>query len=304
MADVTRDEIIARTYILLGEQSDAEEYDEEGVLVPKLDDIVRRICQWQVVSVIDKTKYRSGYLPFLEATAFYTYVQPVSNSVAIATTDTEITADTTNYLDATAEDPQYILINWDKIKYTGKTATQFTGVTGIDVAHASWLTIRQLFKAPSTISKPYSLWRQTNTDNREEVEHTDFRKQIQLNRYYTILRDGSQDLINIVWYSGGDVFMIDYITNSTNMATWASVCTIPDCLEMVSHILAGELLRENEEYDDGRTKLIQWYSLLDEMYSFFAKQTAKKETRIKSGTKLGFNYAYPQYGTRARYSFR
>lgn len=44
MADVTRDQIMARTYELLGEPSDVEEYNEETVLVPKANDIVRRIC--------------------------------------------------------------------------------------------------------------------------------------------------------------------------------------------------------------------------------------------------------------------
>lgn len=304
MADVTRDQIIARTYELLWEQSDSEEYDEETILVPKINDIVRRICNWQVVSLIDKRKYRSWYLPFLDKQTFYTHVEPQSTSAAITTSDTEITVTTTYYKDATAEDPQYVLINWDIIKYTWKTATQLTGVTWIWVWHASWLSVFQLHKVPDSISKPYTLWYQINTWNREEVPHVDDKLPIYERRYYTILRDWSQDLINIVWYSADDVFKLDYITTSTDMSSWSSVCTIPDSKELVSHIASWELLWENEEYEDWQTKLDHGYALLDEMYSFFAKQTGKRENRIKAWRKLWFNYAYPQYGTRARYRLR
>lgn len=304
MVDVTRDEIVTRTYQLLWESSDVEEYDETTIVVPKVNSVVDRICKWHVVSVIDKRKYRAWYLPFLDKDAFYTYVQPKSNTAAIATTDTEITIDPTNYLDATAENPQYLLINWDIIQYTGKSATQFTWVTGIDVAHAEWLSAYQLYKVPSSISKPYTLWRQINTEAREEVDHVDNRKTVYYNRYYMVMRDGSQDLIHIAWFTWNDVFKLDYISLATTMSEGSSVCTIPDCEELVSHIAAWELLRENEEYEDWQTKLEQWYAFLDEMYSFYAKQTDKKETRIKAWRKLWFNYAYPQYGARTRYSIR
>lgn len=304
MTDVTRDQIKDRVYQLLWETSDVAEFDELTIVVPKMNNIVDRICKWSIVSITDKRKYRAWYLPFLHVTAFYTFVQPKSNTVAVATSDTEITVDTTKYLDATSLDPQYLLINGDIIQYTGKTSTQFTGVTWISVVHQKWQLVYQLYKAPSAVSKPYNLFQQIDTQTRREVDHVDFRKPIYHHRYYSILRDGSQDLLNIVWYSWDDIFTLDYIKQSDDMTTGSSICTIPDAIELVAQITAWELLWENEEYEDGTTKLDHWYTLLDEMYTFYAKQTWKNEVRVRHGINLGFNYAYPTYASRARYRLR
>lgn len=172
------------------------------------------------------------------------------------------------------------------------------------MAHASGLLIQQLYKVPTSISKPYSLWHQVSTTERREIKHVDNRKPITLSRYYSVLRDGSQDLIQVYGYTGDDVMMLDYITTSTDMDSGSDVCTIPDSRELVAHMLSGELLWENEEYEDGQTKLDHGYALLDEMYSFYAKQTAKNETRITAGNRVGFTSAYYPNGSRQRYRLR
>lgn len=41
----TRDDIVTRVYQLLGDPSDVEEFDEETVVLPKVEDVVSRICK-------------------------------------------------------------------------------------------------------------------------------------------------------------------------------------------------------------------------------------------------------------------
>lgn len=298
MTDVTRDELVARTFQLLWEPSDVEEFDEEDVVLPKIESIIKRICQGKYIHPITQQIYRWGYLPFLDAQAFYTTVVPVSLTADVATTDVTISLDASGLLDATAPAPQYVYVNWDIIQYTGKTATTITWVTGIGTTHTSWDVVYQLYKLPTGISKPYSLYRVASTQNREEVAHQDFRKPAINYRYFTILRDGTQDLLNIVGY-WEDKFMMVYVNDNTVMATGATECIIPDCLDMVSSLAAWEILIDNEEYDDGKIKIDSWCALLSEMYSFHNKQTKQSQTRIKTGNPVRLSQAYSgSYGSR------
>lgn len=51
--------------------------------------------------------------------------------------------------------------------------------------------VYQLYKLPSNIAKPFTLWQMTGTQNKLKVEHCDFRQPILESRYYTILRDST-----------------------------------------------------------------------------------------------------------------
>lgn len=298
-----RDEIVARTYQLLGEPSDVEEFDETEVVLPKIENVVGRICKWIFINPVDKQVYRWGYLPFLDASVFYTGVLPTSLTAAVATSDTTISFDATGFLTASVGDPQYIYVNGDIIKYTWKTSTTITGVTGIGVAHSSGDTVYQLYKLPSQITKPFSLRKIVNSVTRYKIEHLDFRKEVGRSQYYTILRDGTTDLLNIVGY-GVDKFQMIYVDKNTTMSTWSTECIIPECTEMVAHLSAGELLWEYEEYDDGKTKIDHWCALLAEMYAFYAKQTKDTDKRIVTGNPVRFSHSIPWYGKRRSYFYR
>lgn len=183
-------------------------------------------------------------------------------------------------------------INWDIIKYTGKTATTITGVTWIWTTHKAGDLVYQLYKLPTSITKPFTLFRMTGNQNKQKVEHVDFRQPILENNYYTILRDWSQDLLNIVGFWGDLTFMMIYIDKNTTMATGETECIIPDCTEMVAHLVAWELLYEYEEYEDWPTKLLHWCSLLNEMYMFYAKQTKDTDRRMVSGNPVTYSKAF------------
>lgn len=104
----TRDDIVTRVYQLLGDPSDVEEFDEDTVVLPKIEDVVSRICKGIYINPVNAQIFRSGYLPFLDATVFYTSVQPIALQDDVETTDIVITFDTTNFLNTGGN---YIYIN-------------------------------------------------------------------------------------------------------------------------------------------------------------------------------------------------
>lgn len=295
----TRDDIVTRVYQLLGDPSDVEEFDEDTVVIPKVEDVVSRICKGIYINPVNAQIYRGGYLPFLDASTFYTSVQPIALTADVATTDVVITFDTTNFL---STGTQYIYINWDIIKYTGKTATTITGVTWIWTTHKAGDLVYQLYKLPTSITKPFTLFRMTGNQNNQKIAHVDFRQPILENNYYTILRDWTQDLLNIVGFWGDLTFMMIYIDKNATMATGATECIIPDCTEMVAHLVAWELLYEYEEYEDWPTKLQHWCALLNEMYMFYAKQTKDTDRRTASGNPVTYSKAF--WGVNRWWRFR
>lgn len=290
----SRWDIVTRVYQLLWDPSDVEEFSEE-IVVLKLESIVSRVCKGIYINPVTAQRYKSGYLPFLDKVTFYTSVQPIALTEDVALWDTTISFDTTNFLNTW--DWDYLYINWDIIIYTWVTATTVTGVQWIDTTHKAGDMVYQLYKLPSNIAKPFTLWQMTGTQNKLKVEHCDFRQPILESRYYTILRDSTtwqteMDLVNLVWFWGDLKFMMVYIDKNTVMEDSEAECIIPDSEDMLAHLVAGELLYEYEEYEDWPTKLQHGCALLDEMYSFYSRQTRDTDQRITSGNPVTYSKAF------------
>jgi hypothetical protein len=66
--------------------------------LPKVENVVSRICKGIYINPVTAQVYRSGYLPFLDASVFYTSVQPIALQADVATSDTEIYFDTNKFL--------------------------------------------------------------------------------------------------------------------------------------------------------------------------------------------------------------
>lgn len=70
-------------------------------------------------------------------------------AIAVATTDTEITVDSTTGFDSSGT----IIIEGDEIAYTSKTSTTFEGVTGIGATHAIDIPVAQIPSDASAVEK-------------------------------------------------------------------------------------------------------------------------------------------------------
>lgn len=132
-------ELKNRTFSLLSEPSTSSLYpDETGdfYVTDTINHIVDRIC----------SRYSWS---FLESESFFTVVQPTALTAAVATTDVSISVSSTASFPATGK----IAIGQDIISYTGKTATTFTGVTQISIAHSAGESVSYVYPLPSDFSR-------------------------------------------------------------------------------------------------------------------------------------------------------
>jgi len=117
----TKAQLISDIYRIVWDSSESDEYSETVVL-EKLNEVVRIIWWWYVTDVRNEQQiYEAWDLPFLYARQFYTLVEPVPLTVAVATWNTTISFDTTNFSASWV-----VLIEWDVINYTWKSSTQIT----------------------------------------------------------------------------------------------------------------------------------------------------------------------------------
>ena len=103
------------------------------------------ICVGNVTDLwtADRKKIEKTTLSFLNARKFYKTSKQTYLNDGIDETTTKILAVTDGYSDTGS-----LIINDEKIAYTGKDSTGFTWVSGITTTHKSWDAINQLYKLP------------------------------------------------------------------------------------------------------------------------------------------------------------
>lgn len=137
------------------------------------------ICSWVVTDLTswNLDQIEKAALPFLFEDKYYTSVQDtyVWDDTLIVWWDTITTSSTTDFLSA-----WFLWINEDIVKYTWKTDTSFTWVTGIDFAHEPWARISQLFEVPDD----FATWIRAIYNNQITLRWRDYRDlYLRLNDY-------------------------------------------------------------------------------------------------------------------------
>lgn len=289
-------------YVALWEPSDANEYTET-IVTTKINNLQNLICKGRLVDIRTTTsvprEYIAWHLPFTRDNAFYTNVPKVTSSAAIATSDTTISFDTTNFASS-----GYLYVNGDIVKYTWKTDTEVTGVTGIDVAQSKGVSIEQVFTLPSNITKPFTLFN-INNNRHYEVPYIDSRYPTQTGQYYTIVhdKDDDVDLLRIKWFNSEETkFRLNYYKNATDLSDDADVSVIPDpyAEEILIPLVAWYLLREQEEVEDASSKLAQWYASLNSMYNYYSSMNKPSRQKIKT-SNMDFRSITSYHGSRRHY---
>lgn len=108
----------------------------------------QKIIAGRVINPLTKEEVRKWDIYFLKKEKFYTTVPVVYVSEELSIWDTEIeTSDTTWYPTSWT-----LFLEGNVIQYTNKTATQFTGVTGIEFAHKGWTQINYMYELPDDYS--------------------------------------------------------------------------------------------------------------------------------------------------------
>lgn len=294
----TRSEIVSETFIQLWEPSDSSNYDATTVVIPKINQIVSRICKKILINPTTQQRHTAWDLPFLRGTEFYSSVHKRSLSDEVEIGDTTVSLITT-WLDSAWA----LMVSQDIIKYTNSTATTITWVTGVDVDQPSWTIVHRLFALPTGITKPFTMFRFDSKGCRYEIPYIDYRYPTQASYYYSIVvdTDGTEYLM-FVWCWQNDTFVLNYYINSTDMTTDGAVCVIPDpyALTVVPALVAWRLLREREETEDAATKLASGFSWLEEMFSYYNSMNEKNRQTILS-TPPNLSSIRGWYGKRRRY---
>ena len=126
-------------------------------LMDMINEVSEQITDKMVYNELINDNIQLSALPFNEdITAFNIIDNPVT-TLATAVGDITIDCVTTNLLSS-----WFIQIAWDVISYTGKTATQLTGVNWILLSHDAWSDIKQLYSLPSDFWKPMKFYQVTN----------------------------------------------------------------------------------------------------------------------------------------------
>lgn len=279
----TLSDIRSGVYVALGEPSDSIEYSN-SIVDKKINNLQNMICKGRIIDIRSTTgtprEYIAWHLPFTWDNEFYTNVPKARTTWAIATSDTTISFNTDNF-----SNDWYLLVNGDIVKYTGKTANEVTGVTGIDVAQNDGVSVEQLFTLPSDITKPFTFF--VLKDNwHYEIPYIDSRYPTQAWQYFSIVHDKNDnvDLLRIKGFNSETTkFRLNYYKNSTNLTDDNDISVIPDpyAEEVLIPLVAGYLLREQEEIDDANTKLSLWYGALNSMYNYYSSMNKPNRQTIK-----------------------
>ena len=298
---VTLTDLLDATYKVLWESSSNTNYNSDTV-TEKINSIVDDVCKWLYIHPQTQQRYTAGDLSFLRRDHFIQCVKPLALGNAITTSSTEIDLTTSSYASSGS-----VLVWNDIIDYSSKSATHLTSVTGVWISHNAGEKAYQLYSLPSNISLPFTVFRLNSSGNIQyEIPYADYRYPVVESVYYTILTKSDwTNLLHIVGCSDARVKLV-YYANSTDMTTDASTCSIPDdfSIKIIPNLVAGEILRENEEIEDAISKINKGCAKLDAMYSYYSKMTRRNRERIRVQTNdfnwLWFNYGYRRNNRRTR----
>lgn len=273
----TFEQLINRTYVYLWQPSDSVNFDTDNVVKPKINSVVNQICRGIYINPMTQQKYTAGDLPFLRKQEFYDIVDKKTLTADVAVWDTAISFDTANFASSGT-----VLSQGQVITYTSKNSTQILGVTWVISSMDTGANIYQVYALPANISNPFTVFLIDKNGNSVEIPYIDDRYKTNSSYYYTIVQDNSGN--EYMHFFGrvntsGKIQVIYYV-NSTDMVLLADDCIIPDCLDMVSAIVAAELAYENEELEDAKSKFDIGLSKLNAMYVYHTSRIKRNRQQV------------------------
>jgi len=276
----TFDDIETRVYYLMSQKTDSSTYDSTNLVKPKINSVVSQICKWNYTSVMDPKKtYVAADLRFLRTKTPVQHYRSISVTADFVVWATEITCTTTN-LNATWWS---VIYKGNVIHYTGKSATQITWCTNVLIAWTDNDTMRKLESVSVDTSKPFKLTLWNGFE--QEVEYLDSLENKTKWSYYSIVGDdtSSDQFLDVVGIEDEYLLRFYSYDKSTDMTAGIDECTLPENygIDVVAAIVAWELLRGKEQYEQAKALLAMWYTALQDMYSFYVDQIKKNQTTIE-----------------------
>ena len=125
-----------------------------------INEVWQQIIDKQVYNELTNTYIQISDLPFNNGLTAFTII-----SNPVLTADVDIVDVTIDCVTTDLEDDGSVMIGWDIISYTSKSATQLIWVTGILLPHYSWAVVTKLYEAPADFNKPLDFYSVTDWKN-------------------------------------------------------------------------------------------------------------------------------------------
>jgi len=250
-------DIKTRTWQEMEQNSDSTTYNSNRLL-DMINEVGQEIREGKISNELSNTTIQGNVLDFATSKFVVTPINNLPINADITTASTEIEIDTTN-LPTTGG-----ILLWNEIiSYTGKTATEITGVTGILSSHGEWEIAIILHKLPTSFWKPLKVY---NFTNQQEIE-IDMKDNVNRQyKYYQIL-----DWYIYFYGTSNDKIYIKYTTNYEYLTADTDQSPFPDniALNILPFIVGWRMIKDEVL----RQKLLtQWYN---KMTTEFAKQWEK-----------------------------
>jgi len=269
----TKKEIVDKIYYLLWEDQTSTVFDKEGEVVPKVNEVVGKICRCEVKNILTDTKIRGWILDFLyeEKTIKVPRAKQLMEDITESTTS--ITLDNIDDLASTG----FIEIEWNIISYWAiDTDWKLIKLGWINWFHWAWATVRLAYQMPSKVLKPADLY---DTQLGVRLKFMDFREFKSDLSCYTLKPSNGRKYA--IFYNIENPVTISYTKKLDEMESDDDECGLPDDYgkKIIPNLVAGELLIDTSEWEKGKSLLQIWYAELEDMYSFYA--TPNKQFRKK-----------------------
>lgn len=274
----TKKEIVDKTYYLLGEDQSSTVFDKEGTVVPLIRSMIDKICRCDITNIITQQKIRGGILDFL-------YEEKTLKIPRVRKTMEEID-ENSNYILLDRIDWLPIKwrmeIDWNIISYdwVSEDNKAILKVSGINGYHAQRSSLNFAYLLPENLIKACDFY---DVEYKQMLRFKDFREEKSYDRYYTI-KPYKWRKVAVFYNIDNAPIMISWTKKLNPIESDNDECWLPDNYgeDIVAYLVAGSLLIDTSESNKGKDLLNQWYSSLEDMYSFYATPTKKFRKKIKT----------------------
>ena len=299
----TFSQIIQRVYLNIGTDDEVTwvawvywAYDKTLIVKPRINECIRQILIWQKKNLLTDRMIMGGDIRFMRKKLPFTVApsRPITVNVAVWATSIYFNTADWNPLG-------YWIINWQIFYYTGKQPDRLTWVQGITMTHSKGDHVESVYTRPTDAHKPFALIPTDWTNERKSIDYMDFRYTDRQVSYYTSMQDdmgvvtghGKQHIYVRYPCAEKTRFRYHYYKKPNTLVNDNDICEIPDdsyCTEMITAIVAGELMREREQSEQAQMLLKIGYAKLEEFYHEYSKQNKDRDEKIKRRKQIRNHY--------------
>lgn len=273
----TKKEIVDKCYKILWEEQTSTVFDKEGDVVPRINEIIDKICRCNVTNVLTQTKLRGWILDFLYEEKTIKIPEAKRLMEDINENRVTITLDNVEDLPNTG----YLEVEWNIFSYNWIDEDwTLLKVNWLNWYHPMKAEVHFAYMMPTKVLKPADIF-----DNELEclLKFVDFREPKWYQRCYTLKPHNGKKFA--IFYNIHTPVMISYSKKLDPLESDEDECGFPDnyWLNILPNLVVWELLIENSSEVQKWERLLSiWYSALEDMYTFYATPNKQFRKKIKT----------------------